>query len=159
MPKLILLTHAHFDHMLGLDAWRKLGIPLAVHRMDAPALGDPAKSYFRPFLHREDVFMPPEQELEEGTVIPLGNEFLRVLHTPGHTMGSVCYLGDGVIFTGDTVFTDGDYGRTDLYGGDEVTLFSSIRRLSQLPEKEGDLVMYPGHGGEGNFRAHMKFFG
>lgn len=160
MPKLLILTHAHFDHMLALQEWRDEGIPLCVHEADRFALSDPNKSYFRMFLGRDDVFSPPEQLLNEGRTITLGRECLKVMHTPGHTVGSICLCAPSVIFTGDTVFTDGGYGRTDLWGGDAATLFASIRRLSRLArEDKAQTVMYAGHGPDGKFADEMMYFG
>ena len=116
---LILLTHAHFDHLLYLTEWREeTGAPLAMHALEAHALADPMKTAFSLFLGRQDVFAPPEQVLHDGSILKVGKESLRVLSTPGHTVGSICIFGDGCVFTGDTVFTDGGYGRTDLFGGD-----------------------------------------
>lgn len=138
----LLLTHAHFDHMLALDEWRRAGIPLAVHSADAPALGDPQKNLFGYFLQQDIRFSPPEMLLSEGDVLPCGKEELRVLHTPGHALGAVCFMSGGILVSGDTLFA-GDIGRTDLYGGHEPTLAASLRRLSLLPE---DTAVYPGHG-------------
>ena len=138
----LLLTHAHFDHMLALDAWRKEGVPLAVHGADAPALGDPQKNLFGYFLNQNTTFAPPEIILKEGDVLPCGTEEIRVLHTPGHALGAVCFLAGEILVSGDTLFA-GDIGRTDLYGGHEPTLAASLRRLATLPE---DTAVYPGHG-------------
>ena len=152
----IVLTHAHFDHILYLAEWRQqTGAPLAMHEYEAHALSDPSKTAFWQFLGRSDVFAPPEILLREGSVLTLGEEEIRVLHTPGHTVGSICLLADGAIITGDTVFTDGGFGRTDLYSGDEHALFASIKRLTAL-DVEGK--MYPGHGPSGDFRSEMRCF-
>lgn len=153
---LILLTHAHFDHLLYLTEWREeTGAPLAMHALEAHALADPMKTAFSLFLGRQDVFAPPEQVLHDGSILKVGKESLRVLSTPGHTVGSICIFGDGCVFTGDTVFTDGGYGRTDLFGGDSHALFESIRMLTECAH-EGR--MYPGHGPDGDFRTEMRYF-
>lgn len=81
--------------------------------------------------------------LKDGDKIKIGEEFLRVIHTPGHTKESVCLIGEGFIFTGDTLFKDG-YGRTDLPGGSEKELRESLKRLFKVL-KTG-IMVYPGHG-------------
>ena len=78
----------------------------------------------------------------EGDVLHLADISLRILHTPGHTPGSVCILAENALFTGDTLFQD-SCGRTDLPGGDWATILKSLRRLKSL---EGDYKVYPGHG-------------
>jgi hydroxyacylglutathione hydrolase len=80
--------------------------------------------------------------LNEGYIIAFGEEKLNVIHTPGHTPGSICLLNERVIFTGDTLFAGG-VGRTDFVGGSERDMKLSLERLKHLPE---NLVVYPGHG-------------
>lgn len=142
--KYILLTHAHFDHILSLEALRKkLGVPVAIHKDDAEALTDPTLTYMAQFGGVNQDISPAEVLLDEGSTITLGKHTLTVMHTPGHTMGSVCYNSDAIIFTGDTLF-GGSIGRCDLYGGDEDAIEESLKRLIRL---EGDYKLYPGHGG------------
>lgn len=141
--KYILLTHAHFDHMLSLEALREItGAPLAIHSHDAESLADPNLTYMAQFAGINTGCKPAEILLSDGDVIELGETKLTVMHTPGHTMGSVCYMADGVILTGDTLFS-GSIGRCDLYGGDEMVMQDSLKRLVRL---EGDYKLYPGHG-------------
>ena len=141
--KYILLTHAHFDHMLSLEALRSaISAPLALHRYDADSLSDPNLTYMAQFGGITDGCAAAELLLDDGDTISLGNTTLTVLHTPGHTIGSVCYMADGVIVTGDTLF-HGGIGRCDLYGGDEQAMRQSLKRLAAL---EGDYKLYPGHG-------------
>lgn len=142
----LVLTHAHFDHMLALDDWRRqYGAPLYVGQADAPALGNPEASLFRMVFSDEKTFAPAERLLREGDVLQVGEETLTVLTTPGHTPGGVCLLGGGFLLSGDTLFAGGDYGRTDFSGGNAAALAASLSRLARLPD---DLVVYPGHGGE-----------
>ena len=156
IPKTVLLTHAHFDHMFYLDEWRtRAGAALALHVLEEPALHNPQINLFGTFLHKELVFDSAEILLQEGDKLSLDGEALTVMHTPGHTVGSICLYGDGVIFTGDTIFTDGGYGRTDFYGGSEQALFDSIRRLKCL---NVNATMYPGHGMHGNFKNEIDYF-
>ena len=124
LPRTVLLTHAHFDHMLYLDEWRKkANARLAVHAFEEPALHDPQINLFGTFLHKDLTFDAAEILLKDGDKLPLGDVSFTVLHTPGHTVGSMCLYTDDVIFTGDTVFTAGSYGRTDFYGGNDSALF------------------------------------
>ena len=139
----ILLTHAHFDHMLAVDAWRKEGsIPLYVGAQDADALGDANKNAYRLFYGTDEGTAPAEHLLSEGDRIPLGDEALTVLTTPGHTPGSLCLYASGILISGDTLFA-GSIGRDDLPGGDGARLSGSLARLMALPE---DPAVYPGHG-------------
>ena len=139
----ILLTHGHFDHILSLDVLReKLSIPAAIHEHDAVMLTDGKKNAFYDFFGKERVFGAAEQLLSEGDTIPLGDEKITVLHTPGHTGGSVCYLAGNALITGDTLFAN-TYGRCDLWSGDEQEMHRSLLRLRSLSP---DLTIYPGHG-------------
>lgn len=139
----IILTHAHFDHMLTVNEWRqRTAAPLAVHRGDAPALGNADLNVYRLFTGGEGGTAPAEILLDEGSTITVGEETLTVWHTPGHTPGSICLAGDGFLITGDTLFA-GTIGRTDLPGGREQDMRASLGRLFRLTD---DLTLYPGHG-------------
>ena len=139
----ILLTHGHFDHVLSLDTLRDaFPIPAYIHVEDRILLTDGSKNAFSTFFGRERVWRPAEQGLVGGQVIPLGDESITVLHTPGHTMGSVCYLCGDFLITGDTLFAEG-YGRCDLWGGSLDLMRASLESLRNLPK---DLTIYPGHG-------------
>lgn len=141
--KYILLTHAHFDHMLSLEALRKaVCAPLALHKYDAESLTDSNLTYMAQFAGIDSEPAPAEITLEDGDVLELGKTVLEVIHTPGHTVGSICYMSGGIIITGDTLFR-GTIGRCDLYGGDEDAMEQSMKRLCAL---EGDYKLYPGHG-------------
>ena len=151
--RLILITHAHFDHMLSLEAVRAaLNVPLALHSADAPALADPYISYMAQYAGKLTPIKPAERLLADGDIIELGNSSLRVLHTPGHTPGSVCLVGDGFILTGDTLFC-GSSGRCDLIGGDEFAILKSLKRLKELP---GNYTLYPGHGGSTDLQRERE---
>lgn len=139
----ILLTHGHFDHMLTLKVLRETtGVPLMIHEADAPCLSDASKSEFLSFLGKNLVFEPAERLLKEGDIIPLGSGHIKVLHTPGHTKGSVCFLTENSLVTGDTLFR-GSIGRTDLYGGDQGEMMHSLEKIIAFPE---ETILYPGHG-------------
>ncbi len=140
----ILLTHGHFDHMLALDEVRQAfpDAPVYIHRDDSDFLADGEKNAFSFFFYQNRTWQPTSHLLTDGDILSLGNEQIEVIHTPGHTPGSVCYRCGSTLLTGDTLF-NGGYGRYDLYGGDLNELIRSLRRLSDLPS---DLTIYPGHG-------------
>ncbi len=141
--KYVLLTHSHFDHMTSCDSLRDLtGAPLAVHRDDARGLTNSLFNCSRVFMDDDIVYRPAEILLDDGDTLTFGSGTLRVIHTPGHTKGSVCYLIGDSLFTGDTLF-DGGVGRSDLPGGDETELMSSLGRLKSLT---ADLKLFTGHG-------------
>lgn len=137
----VLLTHAHFDHMLYARPWLERGAKLYVHELDAPALADPELNVSgvigaKLTLPQADVL------LHESDVIREAGLELSVLHTPGHTPGGVCYQAGDVLFSGDTMFY-GSYGRVDLPGGNNMQMAMSLKRLLALPK---ETVAYPGHG-------------
>jgi hydroxyacylglutathione hydrolase len=151
--KLIVSTHGHWDHIGDNTAVAAAtGAEIAVHPADRARLTDP-QPLWAPF---EIVPSVPAVELAEGGVIRFGSLRLRVLHTPGHTEGSVCLSAEdeGLLFSGDTLF-EGGWGRIDLPGGDATAMAESIARLAGLEDRVG---VMPGHGNEttiGRERAWM----
>ena len=141
--KAVLNTHGHCDHIGADDAIRDATeAPLYIHKEDAPMLGD-VKLNLSAFMGFRALARPAEHLLSEGDVISFGQSKLEVLHTPGHSKGGVCFVGDGVVFTGDTLFA-GSIGRSDFPGGSEVELIGNIKkRLLVLPD---DMKVYSGHG-------------
>ena len=128
----VLLTHGHFDHV---------GAVKELHEATGCKV----------YLCTEDCTMPPKwtagelfytDSYVEGDELNLAGLNIKVLHTPGHTPGSVCLMADGAIFSGDTLFA-GSYGRTDLPGGDWLTILKSLKRLASF---ETNYWVYPGHG-------------
>lgn len=139
----ILLTHGHFDHVLTLDTLRDtLHIPAYIHEADQQLLPDGQKNAFALFYGQDRAFRRAEQSLRDGDRIPLGDATVEVIHTPGHTGGSVCYRAGNSLLTGDTLFAD-TFGRYDLFSGDLDTLKASLRLLAAL---DSNLTLYPGHG-------------
>ena len=141
--KYILLTHGHFDHILSVDSLRKAsGAPVLIHKDDGDFLTNSEHNGYKYFFRRDLTMQPADRLLEDGDMLSFGSDFIRVMHTPGHTGGSVCYIIGNVMFTGDTLF-DQDIGRTDLYGGSMDQLQESLRAIAALPE---NYTLYPGHG-------------
>jgi glyoxylase-like metal-dependent hydrolase (beta-lactamase superfamily II) len=144
--KLILLTHRHFDHLLGAAALKELtGAKIAIHALDKDGLTDPeiSRAAFQGRLSA-DVQTPVSADihLTDGDLLYLGKTEIEVLHTPGHTEGSVCFMIGNALFSGDTLFA-GDIGRTDLPTGDMDDMRRSLRNIAARP---GIGAVYPGHG-------------
>lgn len=142
----ILLTHAHFDHILAADILRRqTNAPMYIHRCDEGGLKDPDVSYMRQ-LGRVNEGFCADVLLNDGDGIPCLGTSVRALHTPGHTPGSACYVIGKDVFCGDLVFKDG-FGRCDLHGGDEGALITSVLKLRAFFEENGtDYTLRPGHG-------------
>src|SRR3989338_7608 len=138
-PKAVINTHGHGDH---IGANKEFNIPVWIHRLDADFLTDPSKNLsgaFGFFLKTKTA----SRLLEDGDILSVGKYKLEVIHTHGHTPGSICLKTEGVVFTGDTLFCQG-IGRTDFaYGSEEDILRSIKERLFALDD---DYIIYPGHG-------------
>ena len=145
-PTHIVATHTHFDHVLGVDTIRaKLKIPFLIHHDDLSML-ESMQSRVRQTMGFS-VLPPPrvDQFLEDGQSIEFGQDKVKVIHTPGHSPGSISLAGQGFVLTGDALFNQ-SIGRTDLPGGDLDTLIRSItQRLFILDDAT---IVYPGHGPE-----------
>ena len=137
----VLLTHGHFDHILFAQHWLDQGAKLYVHSLDAGMLRSPSLNLSQ-MIGRRLVLPDADVLLEEGDIVREAGLELTVLHTPGHTPGSVCYQAGNVLLSGDTLFYR-SYGRVDLPGGDESEMSRSLMRLMQL---DGETIAYPGHG-------------
>lgn len=151
-------THAHFDHVGGVRPLQNLtGAKFLLHREDIPLLNhlnEQTAAFGLPAIGIPTVDKP----LVDNDEIFIGAEKLRVIHTPGHSPGSVCFLIDNAVFVGDTLFAD-SIGRTDLYGGSYTKLINSIK--TRLFTLEDQVLVYPGHGTFttiGEEKQHNPFF-
>lgn len=130
----ILVTHTHHDHVEGVArAWRATGATIHVHALEAGRLAER--------LEADDASGAIVSPVGDDQEIDVGSLRIRCLHTPGHTPGATCYLVDGGVLTGDTLFI-GRCGRTDFPGSSPEAMYGSLKRLAALP---GETVVYPGH--------------
>lgn len=141
--KFILNTHGHFDHILGeQEAQEKSKVPVLAHKGDSELIKNLSKSLLMFGIPPKN---PPEitDFIDEESELSIGKNKIKIFHTPGHTPGGVCFLVDGKLFSGDTLFY-GSVGRTDFEGGDFEQLKSSIREKLFLLDDA--TRVYPGHG-------------
>ncbi len=142
--KYIVCTHAHFDHVAAVpEIKEETKAKIVLHRDDLDIYRG-TKDQAAAWGYEIDPLPEPDIFVSEGDILEAGDLKFEVLHTPGHSQGSFCLYGEGVIITGDTLFA-GSVGRTDLYGGDIDKLKKSFRRLMHLPD---DVKILPGHGPE-----------
>lgn len=150
-PQAILLTHGHFDHILGIPGLRSEwpDLPVYCHSADFGE-GDTTEMFGESFpTVRSFGDITPYRE---GDVVEAAGIKIEVLETPGHTPGSVTLRSGDVLFTGDTLFA-GSMGRTDFPGGDEGQIMASLRRLGELP---GDYQVLPGHEGRSTLERERQ---
>ena len=142
-PVILINTHGHVDHVgANKDIKEKYDIPLCIHSSDSKMLGNILATTMGLFLGAKKS-PEPDKFIDEGDTIPIGNSHLKVIHTPGHSPGSVSLSGDGFLLSGDLLFCGG-VGRTDLHGGSWRVLEDSIRnRIFTFPD---DTIVLPGHG-------------
>lgn len=151
----ILLTHGHFDHMMGIDGFlSEFDVPVYVHEEDADAMEDPvlnqSSTYTSGYTFGKARYLRDRQTLE------LAGYTFQVIHTPGHTKGGCCYYvaSEGVLFSGDTLFQN-SVGRTDFVNSSTSDLVHSVReKLFLLPD---DTMVYPGHMGETKIGHEKKY--
>ncbi len=144
VPKAILLTHGHFDHIYAVEPLaKKYGIPVYASEKEAQLLAEPEMNCSA--LYGREVAVVPENYIEDGDIFEIAGIKIKGLHTPGHTKGSMCfYVGsENTLFSGDTLFKGG-VGRTDLPTGNTHLLLESLRdKIIVLPP---ETIIYPGHG-------------
>ena len=141
----ILLTHGHFDHIFGLNNIKQAFNAKAVINQNDLVISDNVNEFTRLFNLPDSVPPTYEKFVSDGDVLRVGNLEIKVLATPGHTEGGVCYLIDDKMFSGDTLFK-GSVGRTDLFGGNFAKLSDSIK--NKLLKLDSKIKVYPGHGPE-----------
>lgn len=144
-PQAVVLTHGHADHIGGVEAiMEHFQVPLYIHKDDEIMLQSPDLNLSKKM--GQHLTVPgAAKNVEEGDVLTCAELSFRVIATPGHTQGGVCYYGEGILIAGDTLFY-GSIGRTDFPGGSYDALIKNIReKLYILPD---DTVVYPGHGPE-----------
>jgi len=140
--KYIVNTHGHPDHTAGNGLLKDAtGAPILIHELDAPKLTESSQNLSLLFGLRV-TSPPPDHTLKEGDIIQAGKVQLKVLHTPGHSKGSIALLGDNVVFTGDTLFA-GSIGRYDFPDASFREIMNSLKRLATLPDH---MKVCPGHG-------------
>lgn len=135
----VLLTHGHFDHFAAAeDLAKHYGVDIYIHVEDEEFLSDPLKNYSD---HR-NVTCVDRVTAFDGHYLKIGPFKINVFHTPGHSPGSVCYMIDSHLFSGDLLFKN-SIGRTDLYKGNNSQMMESLKFICSL---DGDIMVYPGHG-------------
>ena len=154
--KAILLTHGHFDHVGAVKECKEHypQVPVMLGAEDEEILREPERVY-RGMLSRipDRLYLRADRLLQDGDRIEIDGMCFTVLSTPGHTKGSVCYLYENAIFSGDTLFR-GSCGRCDFYGGDRQAMQDSLARLASL---DGDRLVYPGHEEETSLDQERRY--
>lgn len=146
--KMVINTHGHIDHIAGnKEVVESTGAKVLIHRLDVTRMNTP-EGNLSVLMGTMTKASEADKLLEDGDEVVVGEERLKVVHTPGHTPGSICLLAKDYAFTGDTLFVD-SIGRCDLPGGSERHLRLSLNRLESLLRRE--MMLYPGHGPTGSF--------
>jgi len=155
----IILTHEHFDHCGGAKKLKELSdASILMHEKGAKTLEN-GEQWSASLFNASQESVEVEYKLRDGDEINLGDFVLEVIHTPGHSKGSICLYEKNTasLFSGDTIFAHGGVGRTDFHGGDFIQLRESIKKLLKLPIKN----LYPGHGdyiiGDGHRHMEMAY--
>lgn len=151
--KYIVNTHGHIDHISSNnDLIKEFNCQLLVHKLDNELLTSPEKNLSLLFGYSY-VAKSADWLLKDGDIVKIGELELKVIHTPGHTEGSISLCSNGFVFTGDTLFYD-SIGRVDFPGGSEEKIFQSLKKLSKIIKDVQ--IVYPGHGEFGHFYKIKK---
>ncbi len=151
--KYILLTHAHFDHMLEIDSWVSTGAKVIISEEEKPALSDSKTNCYSMFFGEDRGYFGEAVTASDGDELFLGEERIRVIGCPGHTAMGLSYYTDKMLFAGDNIFAGGGFGRWDLPGGNKSELKSTISRLTELP---ADTKVYCGHGPTTTMKEYIE---
>lgn len=150
-PEAILLTHGHIDHANAAGALRKrFRSRVVCHSSDSEMVTSSEPTLWG--LQRNPCMV--DQEISDGEAIAVGGRRFKVIHTPGHTKGSVCYMVDSILFSGDTLFA-GSIGRTDLPGGSDREMAQTLK--TRIATLNGDTVVLPGHGPQTTIEHEKQF--
>lgn len=152
-PKMILLTHGHADHIGAVEELKnRYNIPIYVHEFDSEMIKKPELNLSYE-LFRKKISLDYDMLLNDGQIIELGELKIKVIHTPGHTQGGVCFKIEDVIISGDTLFKY-SIGRTDLYGGSMEETINSI--VNKILVYNDEVKIYPGHNSETSIGDEKK---
>ncbi len=150
--KEIWLTHGHFDHILHLrDVKKAFGVIAKIHVSEVDFPQDGMKNAYALLMGSDISFGEIDGTFSDQDMLNVGDETVRVIHTPGHTQGSCVFETSAGLITGDTLFSMG-HGRTDLYSGDDEQMLQSLMKLQKM---SGRLRIYPGHGGGSTLSAAL----
>lgn len=148
----ILLTHGHFDHIEAVRTLKeKYGASIYIHTNDSAMLSDPTKN-LSSYLNQSIVQPDADHYLTDESEIQIGKMVVNIIYTPGHSKGSVCYLCENILFSGDTLFK-GSIGRSDFPDSDFNELQNSLKKLLLL---NPSFLVYPGHGEFTTLEVEMK---
>ncbi len=152
-PCAILLTHGHYDHIGGVNAIvENFNIPVYAHQKEIEMLFNPQKNMSAFFQQPVSIYAEP---ITGDILAEFGFDKLEIIHIPGHTEGSIGIIGDGFFISGDTVFSGGGIGITDIPAGNLEQLIRSIEVIIKLPD---ELTLYPGHGGRSTLGREKKLW-
>lgn len=154
-PEAILLTHGHFDHILAAEALKaKWNLKIYAAEKELEVLSDGSKNMMMTY-YRKPYSLKPDVTLKDGDVFEVAGFTVKMMETPGHTIGSCCYYleKEAVLFSGDTLFQT-SYGRVDFPTGDAMDMLASVKKLLTLPE---NVIVYPGHMGETTIAHEKKY--
>jgi glyoxylase-like metal-dependent hydrolase (beta-lactamase superfamily II) len=151
----VILTHAHFDHILFIDEWQKATkLSVTVSAQDAEMLRDPYLNCYQLFFGKNIAFYGEVTTVSDGNELVLGNTTLKIHSAPGHTAGSILIEEGNSLFVGDTVFAGQSYGRCDLPSGNFEKLKKSIEKIHLFDQ---DINIYPGHGEKTKVSEIIRF--